>query len=180
VLILLILWGEFVIEWREFTNFVAWVITFILETFLLTTKYVLIISNHRNYAITIHYRFPPLFTLTLHYVASMFFIRFGNLEGCCNLLWRWGKTPNKIRGIIPNFNNSKLFWKRYAYTVQRTKSYLFYCCVFHIYCIFVSKNEDHIINLFCIFRQYEQQALPHKDTIFVPLHTGLLEKWNCD
>ena len=31
--------------------------------------------------------------------------------------------------------------------------------------------------MFCIFRLYEQQALPHKDTIFVSLHTGLLEKW---
>jgi hypothetical protein len=43
-------------------------------------KYVLIISSPRNYTVTILYQFPPLFTLTLHYVAAMFFIIFGKWE----------------------------------------------------------------------------------------------------
>jgi hypothetical protein len=87
------------------------------------------------------------------------------------------KDAAKIGGEMPHFNNSTVIWKRYAYTFQRDKNYLFYCSVFLIDCIFVSKNEDQTINLFCTFRQYEQQVLSHKDRLFSPLHTGLLEKW---
>ena len=72
------------------------IITFMLELFLLTTKYFLIISSRRNYAITIHYRFPPLFALTLHDVASMFFIRFGNWEGVRHLALKVAKDAKKI------------------------------------------------------------------------------------
>ena len=90
--------------------------------FLLTTKYVLIISNRRNYTITIHFRFPALFTLQLHYVVAMFFIRFGKWDGVRHLALKVGKDAEKIRGEMPHFNTSKLFLKLYAYTFQRTKN----------------------------------------------------------
>ena len=70
---LLILWGEIITR------------TFMFEIFLWTTKYVLIISNFRNYTITINFWFPALFTLQLHYVAAMFFIRFGKWDGVRHL-----------------------------------------------------------------------------------------------
>ena len=53
------------------------------------------ISNRRNYAITIHYRFPPMFTLRLDYVAAMFFVRFGNWEEVRHLALKMGKDAEK-------------------------------------------------------------------------------------
>jgi hypothetical protein len=45
-------------------------------------------------------------------------------------------------GEMPHLNNSKLVSKNYAYAVQRTKDYLFYCLTFQLDWIFVSKNDD--------------------------------------
>ena len=96
--------------------------TYMFEIFLLTTKYVLNTSNRRNYNITIHFRFPTLFILQLHYVVAMFFIRFGKWDGVRHLALKVGKDAEKIRGEMPHFNTSKLFLKLYAYTFQRTKN----------------------------------------------------------
>ena len=144
--------------------------------FLLTTKYVLIISNRRNYAITIHFRFPAFFTLPLHYLAARSFILFGRWKGVCHLALKVGKNAEKIGERCPTSVIPKYFEKLYSYTFQRTKIYLFCCSVFQVDCFFVSKNEDLTIKMFFIFRHYEQQVLSHKDRLFAPLPTGLLEK----
>ena len=69
--------------------------TYMFEIFLLTTKYVLIISNRRNYTITIHFWFPALYTLQLHYVVAMFFIPFGKWDGMRHLALKVGKDAEK-------------------------------------------------------------------------------------
>jgi len=45
---------------------------------LVFIKYVLINYNRLNCAITIQYRFTEFLTLSLHHVAAMYFIPFGN------------------------------------------------------------------------------------------------------
>jgi len=75
----------------------------------LTTKYVLIIFNRHNYAIKTHYRLPLLFTLTLHDGAAIFFVRFCKWEGVGHFALKVGKDAEKIRGDMPDLNNSKIF-----------------------------------------------------------------------
>jgi len=84
----------------------------------------------------------------------------------------------KIREEVPHLNNSKSFWKNYAHTFQSAKNYLFRCSNFHLDWIVVSGNEDKTVNPSRIFMHPEQQDLPYTDSLFVPLHTGLLEKWD--
>jgi hypothetical protein len=119
------------ILWGEFTNFMVWVHYFYgFIFFLFTMKYVLIISSPRNYRITIRYQFPPFFTLPLHYVSAMFFIRFGKCKGVRHFALKMVIDDAKMRVEMPHFNNSKVFWNPYAHTCQRIKNYFFYCSVF--------------------------------------------------
>jgi hypothetical protein len=83
-----------------------------LELFLVLTKYVLITANRSNYAVTIHYKFPALLTWYLyHTAASMPFTTFGKWG------WGWarhlsmkiGRNAAKMRGEMPNLNNSRSF-----------------------------------------------------------------------
>jgi len=81
------------------------------ELFLVLTKYVLISSSRSNYAITVHYKFPAMLTLLLHYVAAMSFIPSGKWKGLRPLFLKIGRDAAKIRGDMLHLNISCLVSK---------------------------------------------------------------------
>lgn len=101
----------------------------------------------RNHAIAMLYSFPALLTLLLHQVAVMSFLPFVKCKWRGISSWRKGEKPQKFKGDKPHLNNSRSVWRKYAHTFQRTKCYLFYCSIFYLDWIFVSKSDDKIIKI---------------------------------
>jgi len=56
-------------------------------------------------------------------------------------------VAKKIKVEIPHLNNSKSFWKNYAYAFQSTNNYLFCWHIFQQNWINVYKNNDKNIQL---------------------------------
>ena len=65
-----------------------------------------------------------------------------NGGGVRNLALQIETDAAKNRGKMPHLNNSKSFWKNYAFTFQNTKHYLFNCSIFQLDWIVVPKKED--------------------------------------
>ena len=154
----LILWGEF--------------LNFILERFsaheLCITQFQSKFS-WRNYAITMLYSFPALFTLLLHHVAAMPFLPFVKCGGRGICLWKIGETSH--------LNNSKSVFKNFAYAFQRTKNYLLYCPILKLDWILVSENNDKAMSIMHIQTHWATNFF-HTDRPFVRLHLGLFENEN--
>ena len=66
--------------------------------------------------------------------------------------------------------------KKYAYTFQSTKNYLFYCCIVQIKQITATKTDDKIIKIIAHIQRLWAAGFPYTDRPFVQLGTGLLQK----